>query len=130
MALKQVSLHQEEDVAVEITDITTNSLTKYYDTLSILGYSKQSNVEKLLVLSFIEEMLAGDMGILVNESDYKIINKAIQCLYGDCLIPYQQYQGSNMFGIFNNGNPINPRITENSNIRFTEDDAMRFRSGV
>lgn len=122
--------HQEEDVAVEITDITTNSLTKYYDTLSILGYSKQSNVEKLLVLSFIEEMLAGDMGILVNESDYRIINKAIQCLYGDCLIPYQQYHGSNMFGVFHNGNAITPRITESSNIRFTEDNAMRFRSGV
>ena len=115
---------------MEITNLTSDSINRYYNALSVVGYSPKSSSEKMLILSFIEEMLTGDMGILVSEADYKTINMAMMCLYGDCLIPYQQYQGNNMFGIFNDGKIINPRTTEDSNIRFTEDDNIRFRSGM
>ena len=115
---------------MEITSLVSKGINSYYDSLSILGYRPQSDIEKLLVLSFIEKLLTGDMRALVTESDYRIIDRVMSCLYGSCLIPYQQYQGSNMFGVLLDGHMISPRITEDSNIRFTEDDITRFRSGL
>lgn len=117
-----------EDVAVEITNLVAKGLDGYYDSLSVLGYKPQSDIEKLLILSFIEEMLTGEMRFLITEADYKAIDRALNCLYGSCLIPFPQYQGSTLFGTITDGSIISPRITEDSNIRFTEDDVTRFRS--
>lgn len=115
---------------MEITELTVKGLNNYYDSLSILGYRPQSDTEKLLILSFIEELLCGATKALVTEEDYRTVSRAMLCMYGSCLVPYSQYHGNGMFGILSDGYAVSPRITEDSNIRFTEDNAVRFRSGL
>lgn len=113
---------------MEITNVVSKGLNSYYDSLSVLGNRPQSDVDKLLVLSFLEEVLTEEMRFLITEKDYRTIEKALNCLYGNCLVPFPQYQGSPLFGTITDGGIVGPRITEDSNIRFTEDDVTRFRS--
>lgn len=120
-------LKWEEDATVDITKIVSKGINNYYDSLSILGYRPQSDIDKLIVLMFIEEVLTQDMRIFVTEEDYKVIDKALNCLYGDCLVPFPQYKAGKLSS-FTDGGIVSPRITEGSNIRVTEDNNVRFRS--
>ena len=73
-------------------EITFEAVNKYFTHLSNVGYFSQSNVDKLLLLTFIQEMIDNDFRGLVSEEDYDYINKALYCLYGSsCLIPYPDY---------------------------------------
>ena len=65
-----------------------NALNNYFSLLSHTGYKSYSEVYKLLVLSFIEEMISGDMKEYLTEEDYKYISSVMECLYGSCIIPY------------------------------------------
>lgn len=68
------------------------ALNKYFNTLTNVGYVKQGDVNKLLLLCSIEELLNNDFRGLVSQEDYNLINKALYCLYGSsCLIPYPDY---------------------------------------
>lgn len=69
-------------------DKTYNSLNNYFLLLSHTGYKSYSEVYKLIVLSFIEEMISGNMKEYITEEDYKYISSAMECLYGSCIIPY------------------------------------------
>ena len=122
-----VQIYKVEDVVVEISNVVLKGLNKYYDSLSILGYRPQSNVNKLLVLSFLEEMLTEEMRFLITEEDYKAIDKAINCLSGDCLIPYNVYQGTDLFGIVDTSSFTIPMLTEDNIVRTSEDNYIRFR---
>lgn len=117
-------------MAVEIINDVFNSIGTYFNALTQFGYKKQEDVNKLLVYNFIEEMLTGEMRFFVTEADYRLIEQALSCLYGSsCLIPYPQYANDDcLFGHIESGGLISPRITEDSNIRFTEDDRVRFKA--
>ena len=117
-------------MAVEIINDVFNSVGTYFNALTQFGYKKQGDVDKLLVYSFIEEMLTGEMRFFVTEAHYRLIEQALSCLYGSsCLIPYPQYANDDyLFGHIEGGGLISPRITEDSNIRFTEDDRVRFKA--
>ena len=53
---------------------------------------KQSEVDKLLVLSGIQRMIDCDFRGYLNEDDYNRISNALYNLYGsNCLIPYPDY---------------------------------------
>ena len=70
-------------------DILNESLTRYFNTLSKLGYLSYSEVDKLLVLIFIYDLLKSDWKFFITEEEHKIIDNALYCLYGStCLIPY------------------------------------------
>ena len=115
---------------MEILNGVFKSVSIYFNTLTQLGYKKQPDVEKLLVYNFIEEMLTGEMRYFITEEDYRKIEQALSCLYGSsCLLPYPQYANDDyLFGHVESGGLISPRITEDSNIRFTEDDRVRFKA--
>lgn len=73
-------------------EITFEAVNKYFTHLSNVGYFSQSNIDKLLLLTFIQEMIDNDFRGLISEEDYDYINKALYCLYGSsCLIPYPDY---------------------------------------
>lgn len=73
-------------------EIIFEAVNKYFTHLSNVGYFNQSNVDKLLLLTFIQEMIDNDFRGLISEEDYDYINKALYCLYGSsCLIPYPDY---------------------------------------
>ena len=115
---------------MEILNQVADSISTYFNALTQFGYKKQSDVNKLLVYNFIGEMLTGEMRYLITEDDYRLIEQALSCLYGSsCLIPYPQYINDDyLFGHIYRDGLIIPRITEDSNIRFTEDDRVRFKA--
>lgn len=77
---------------MDITNDAYESVTHYFNILKKLGYKSYNEVNKLLVLIFIEELLTGNMAEFITEEDYRNIDKALYCLYGSCLIPYPNYK--------------------------------------
>ena len=72
--------------------IVYNAITKYYAALSKLGYYKYGDVFSLLVLCFLRDFVYQDYRGTLSKSDYSIIEKALNCLFGsNCLIPYPDY---------------------------------------
>lgn len=72
--------------------IVYNAITKYYTALSKLGYYKYGDVFSLLVLCFLSDFVYQDYRGVLNRSDYSIIERALNCLFGStCLIPYPDY---------------------------------------
>lgn len=117
-------------MAVEILDQLFKALNSYFNSLSYFGYKKQSDVNKLLVLDYIYEILTGNMRYYVTEDDYRWIERALSCLYGSsCLVPYPQYANNDtLFGHMDYLDYMESRISEDNNIRFTEDSRVRFKS--
>jgi len=64
------------------------SLDRYYKTLSILGYKREKEVARLLSLLLIDE-IEEELNEYISENDWRVINRAIACLIGSCMIPYK-----------------------------------------
>lgn len=111
---------------MELTNEVYNSINNYFSILSHTGYKSYSEVYKLLVFSFIEEMLNGPMSQYVTEKDYTIVNNALYCLYGSCMIPFPDYKKT-VDNIVHRL-PDEYRITENNIIRSTEQFELRVKS--
>lgn len=79
---------------MELTNEVFEALDRYFYILSKQGYKNYCEVNKLLVLSFIEELLTGPMSSMVTEEDYWVIMRGVSCLGGSCLIPYALYKES------------------------------------
>lgn len=69
-----------------ITSKTAQALNRYFESLRVLGYRKNCDVRKLLVLVFVEEILTGDMSEFVSPEDISVFNSVLDCISGDCLI--------------------------------------------
>lgn len=139
----------------EVTRISAEAIQRYFTTLSQFGYKKYSDVDKLLVLLFIEEILSQGFLQYITEEDYKVITNALYCLYGsNCMIEFPNLScresaipdsiipggnnpggggGPNDPNNPNNPDPdypggngyFNPRITEDSILRISEIDFIR-----
>ncbi len=73
-----------------------DSLCRYFGHLCKTGYIKQSEVNKLLLLTVIQKLVDCDFRGLVSKDDYNLINEALYKLYGtSCLIPYPDYYNNN-----------------------------------
>ena len=111
---------------MEITNDTFDATQRYFSVLSHMGYKPYKDVNKLLVLQFIEELLTGDMSFFITEADYNAINNALYCLYGTCMIPFPDYKRAVA--------EIVPRvldeyrITESGVFRVTDTDMPRVKS--
>lgn len=109
----------------DINEITYNALDRYFTVLQHTGYVPQRDVNKLLLLQFIQEML-DQYSDYITADDYNIIARIVQCLSdSSCLIPYIEYK-QNTFPITGYVRRIPIRITEDYIIRHTEiEDNMR-----
>lgn len=58
---------------MEITNKTAEALNAYFKVLSNKGYKKYDEVFKLLILSFLEELINGPYSFLIKEEDYRTI---------------------------------------------------------
>lgn len=111
-----------------VTNTANEALRRYFNALSKLGYKNYSDVAKLLVLLFIEELLTSEFSFYVTEEDYRSITNALYCIMGNnCLIDLPSY--TTYDSLFHD-NPnyleyIRYRITEDSTIRNTEDFDFR-----
>ncbi len=101
--------------------ISTNN---YFQSLSTLGYKGYNEVNKLLVLLFIEDLLNGPFDLYIDEDDYKVITNILYCLFGStCLIPYPEFAVNT--SLVQTLNADTPRISEDNIIRFSEDELLR-----
>lgn len=113
------------DAMDNVTNIANESLSRYFNTLSKLGYKNYDDVTKLLVLLFIEELLTSELSLYVTESDYRSITNALYCIMGNnCLINLPSYTTWDSL-FHDNSKYIRYRITEDSTIRSTEDFNFR-----
>lgn len=73
-------------------EMVYNSLYNYYHVLENTGYIADCTSYKLLVLSFLRNFVMGDYRGYIKEADYKLIDTALENMYGThCLIPYPDY---------------------------------------
>ena len=111
-----------------ITAISSEAFERYFNTLSKLGYKNYSDVDKLLVLSIIEDILSGELSFFVTEEDYRSITNAIYCIMGNnCLIDLPSYDTWDS-AIHENKNRGSYRLTEGDILRITEDSIFRIEA--
>lgn len=108
----------------ELKNIAYIGICNYFQTLATFGYKSYSEVYKLIVLLFIEDLLRGPLSIYVTECDYRTIANVLYCLFGStCLIPYPEFVVDT--SLVQSLNIETPRISEDSIIRFSEDELIR-----
>ncbi|MEE1476291.1 hypothetical protein [Fusobacterium sp.] len=109
----------------KITTLSVEAISRYFHTLSVLGYKDYDSVYKLLSLLFVEELLTGELSIFINEEDYRTITNFLYCLYGsNCMIGFPSYNNVDSL-IHPNKTPLIPRVTETQIIRISENDLVR-----
>lgn len=111
---------------MELTDEVYNAINRYFSVLSHTGYKSYDEVYKLLVFSFIEELLYGPFAEFITEKDYNLIMKSVDCLYGSCMIPYPEYKRS--YDETVKSMPDKYRITEAGIIRSSGSADIRVES--
>lgn len=111
---------------MDLTNEVYDSVIRYFNTLSHTGYKSYSEVYELILFTFIEEMLYGPLSQFITDKDYNDINKAINCLYGSCMIPYPSYKKS--FDPISNRMLGAYRYTEDDKYRVTQLDSLRILS--
>lgn len=111
----------------QVTNTSYEALTRYFHTLSVLGYKNYDEVTKMVVLLYIEEIFSTVLGNFVTDKDYRTISNVLHCLYGDtCLIPYPEFL-HNQDGLYH-WYEKELRISEDYFYRETEDDSYREKS--
>lgn len=71
--------------------ILCEALIRYFTVLNKTGYKKQSDVNALILLSFLQHILE-EYSDYISEYDYNVIDDIISCLYGkSCLVPYSEF---------------------------------------
>lgn len=78
-------------------DVLYDACLRYFTSLSHYGYRNEDEVKKLLLYTYIHE-LVNTTSIVISEEDYKHIENALYCIYGtSCLIPYPKYCENPMY---------------------------------
>ena len=109
---------------MELSNEALESVCRYFNTLTHLGYKKYSDVYRLLIFLYFEELLESPMSMFVTEDDYRTITNAMYCLYGSsCLLPYPDYKKE--YAEITHAMPDEYRISEDSILRIAEDKDIR-----
>ena len=70
-----------------LESVVSESLNNYYTVLEKTGYIKQPDVNRLLLLQFLENFLKEYSGY-VTDSDYNMISRIIDCISNStCFVP-------------------------------------------
>ena len=118
----------------KIPEQLMQTIDNYYNILEQTGYYNYSSVCKILVLSFIDDLLNTEFNSFISEDDYKLIADILNCFNSsDCLIPYSEFieynntvkgsvdeeESSPVLSSYSN------RITEDYNLRIAQDSSFR-----
>ena len=118
----------------KIPEQLMQTIDNYYNILEQTGYYNYSSVCKILVLSFIDDLLNTEFNSFISEDDYKLIADILNCFTSsDCLIPYSEfteYTNVTNSSVDKNDNPsvlasYSNRITEDYNLRIAQDSSFR-----
>jgi len=109
---------------MEINSITYNALNSYFKSLENTGFVVEGITNKLLLLTFLANLLSNDVNGWVTEEDYILIDSTLSCIADTC---YIQYVGGTKpttpISHYIEDSPV--RVTEDNVIRLTESDIMR-----
>lgn len=109
----------------KMLEISEEAITRYFTTLSQFGYKRYSDVDKIIVLFFMEEILAGELSYFITEKDYSTIVNALYCLAGStCMIDFPMFESYDTL-VHSNNRTFVLRITEDSILRSTQEDEFR-----
>lgn len=112
----------------EVTKISEEAIQRYFKVLSKFGYKKYSDVDRLIILLFIEETLSYDFADFITEEDYKVIVNALYCLYGsNCMIDFPSFANYDSL-IHKSVKHTTPRITEDSILRICQEGYLRIEA--
>lgn len=105
-----------------LSNVLERALATYFNVLSSTGYVCYNDVNKLLLLSLIEELTSGPMSAFIDDKDHNSMNNALYCIFGtSCLIPYPPTE--EISAVYGEEGSI--RISEDDMIRFTQDNKPR-----
>lgn len=100
-------------------------IDNYYDVLSMTGFVKESDSDRIAVLSGLEEMINSPMSVFINDTDYRHIQNAIACVLGSsCMIPHMEGDRYVVGESLSHENTL-VRISEDGVVRFSEDGVFR-----
>lgn len=100
-----------------IDNLTLDAMQKYYTKLGKYGYVNQTNVFKLLYLSFVDDLLTTDFSYYITDCDYRMITNSLYCIFGtDCMFK---------FPAWNTNDDIVHKIDRDMWLRSSEDDILR-----
>ena len=110
---------------MDINELTLTSLQNYYKILKNTGYLENSQVYKLLLLTYIADLFDNSTSWYITEEDYILLTSIVDCLSKDtCIIPFNILP--------KHTEPINnyledtpTRISEDDIIRLSQDDVLR-----
>lgn len=111
---------------MELTNEVYDAVNRYFSMLSHIGYKSYDQVDRLLIMTFIEELLNGSMSQFLTEKDYITITDGLYCLYGTCMMPFPEYKRS--VDVIVTRNPSEYRVTETCSMRATETCEQRVKS--
>lgn len=78
---------------MNISKITSDSISKYFNTLTNVGYKNIKELTNLILLIVIEEILDNEhLNYFVTEEDYKCMQNILTDLYGTSLISYPDFE--------------------------------------
>ena len=95
------------------------AIDRYFKHLSQFGYKSYADVNRLLVLGFIEEILNSDVYFCISEEDYRVIMNTLYCIINKtCLVDFPITEVYDSL--------IHPILTDPDKVRITEDDLLRY----
>lgn len=111
---------------MEFTNEAYDAINRYFSLLKHTGYKPYSQVENLIIMTFIEEMLDGPLSQFITERDYNSIINSLYCLYGTCMIPFPDYKKA--IAEVQDKSPDKYRTTEDGTFRVSEIIGLRIMS--
>lgn len=108
-----------------ITEISHDSLNKYFKVLKNFGYLNKVETDRVLIVSFIEEMLNDKFSDFITADDYDIIvNTVNKICSNSCIIKFPSF---NVYTeLIQDVKTYNkPRSTEHGYTRITNNDYVR-----
>ena len=104
--------------------LTFNSLDKIFNALNKTGYLNHCTINSTLALIYLCDIL-NNYSQYVSEEDYLCIINAIQCLSdSSCFIDLPNFDDLKNKPS-NTNNPFEPRLTEDSLVRYYENNSLK-----
>lgn len=112
---------------MELNETVLNSIDRYFNHLASFGQSNIKKQHDILKLILIKYIIYGPMSIYVTEEDYKVLDIALQSIYGSsCLINYPNLKLDHSIfeDLFTSSyaklleDSVSLKTTEGDNIRF------------
>lgn len=104
-----------------LTNVLYEALIKYFKKLSVFGYCSYREVDKIIVVSALEELL---QTYILTEDQYKLFQRVLNRLLGSsCLLPYPNMPI--VHSVISKDKEAFLRLTESNDTRISHDNIHR-----